>query len=90
MLINFGKKFSKKYDRSPAHIKEATKKRLELFKQNPFNPLLNNHALTGQYLGYRSIDITGDWRAIFSEYQSEGGEKIVIFELINTHSELYG
>lgn len=32
-----------------------------------YSPLLNNHSLTGKWRGYRSINITGDWRAIFVE-----------------------
>lgn len=89
MLINFAKRFSKQYDKAPSQIKEAAKNRLELFKQDLYHPLLNNHALTGKYSGQRSINITGDWRAIYSESEGEEGEKLVTFELLGTHSQLY-
>ena len=46
---------------------------------------LNNHALHGEYLGYRSINITGDLRAVY-EIQDE---KAVKFLFIDTHSNLY-
>jgi len=49
------------------------------------HPLLNNHDVSKVYTGCRSINITGDYRAIF---QDEG--EIVIFITIGTHSELYG
>lgn len=88
MRVDFTKKFIKRLKIIPAKIRTAFRNRYELFISEPFHPLLNNHALTGEYSGRRSIDVTGDWRVIFSEYQSDK-EKIVVFELINTHSELY-
>lgn len=89
MLINYGRRFVKQYDKADLKIKEAFKNRVKLFRENPFSPLLNNHALTGQYSDYRSINITGDWRAIYSEIEDEAGEKTIIFELLGTHSQLY-
>lgn len=89
MQTNFAKKFKKQYEKADNKIKFAFDKRLKLFLQDPFYPLLNNHALTGQYLGKRSINVTGDWRAIFSEIENGGEEKVVIFELLDTHSNLY-
>lgn len=88
MLINYGRKFAKQYDKADFKIKEALKNRVRLFKEDPFNPLLNNHALTGQYSGYRSINITGNWRAIYAEYVIDN-EKVIIFEMLGTHSQLY-
>ena len=84
MSINFGKKFKKQYEKSDPKIKKAFDKRFDLFLQDPFYPLSDNHLLTGEYHGKRSIDITGDWRAIYSE---NGGN--ITFELLGTHSQLY-
>lgn len=89
MLIKFEKKFNKQYQKADSKIKTAFKARLKLFKDNPLNPLLDNHLLIGNYLGKRSINITGDWRAIYSESEEEGN-KIVVFYLLGTHSQLYG
>ena len=61
------------------------KERLVLFLQDEFNPILNNHPLRGKYKGYRSINITGDLRAIY-QYQNPD---IGIFVAIDTHSNLY-
>lgn len=88
MQIKFAKKFKKQYGKADIKIKVAFDKKLTLFLQNPFYPLLNNHLLIGTYLGKHSINITGDWRAIFSETENEG-EKVIIFELLDTHSNLY-
>ena len=52
---------------------------------NEFHPILNNHALSGEYEGYRSINITGDLRVL---YRREG--EVVIFVTIDSHSNLYG
>lgn len=89
MQTNFAKKFKKQYEKADYKIKSAFDKKIELFLQDPFYPLLNNHVLTGQYSGKRSINVTGDWRAIFSEIENEEEEKVVIFELLDTHSNLY-
>ncbi|MDP3973963.1 MAG: type II toxin-antitoxin system mRNA interferase toxin, RelE/StbE family [Candidatus Daviesbacteria bacterium] len=88
MQTKFAKKFKKQYEKADAKIKSAFDKKLELFLQDPFHPLLNNHSLTGKYLEKRSINITGDWRAIFSEAETEE-EKVINFELLDIHSNLY-
>ncbi|MEK7495054.1 MAG: type II toxin-antitoxin system mRNA interferase toxin, RelE/StbE family [Patescibacteria group bacterium] len=88
MNIRFGKKFAKQYSKCPVKIKKALSLRLEIFKKNPFHPILNNHSLIGRYLQNRSINITGDWRAIYSEV-IENKEKVAIFLALGTHSQLY-
>ncbi len=87
MKIRFGKKFSKQYQKASVPIKNAFDQKLRLFMQNPFSPTLNNHPLSGKLSGYRSINITGDWRAIYSEQKENN---LIIFELLGTHSQLYG
>ena len=58
--------------------------RLKLFLEDSFHPLLNNHQLHGEWEGYRSINITGDLRAIFKVE-----EETAIFVAIDTHTNLY-
>ncbi|KKQ26130.1 MAG: hypothetical protein US62_C0009G0016 [Candidatus Woesebacteria bacterium GW2011_GWA1_37_8] len=86
MKVKFSKKFGKNYDKAPFKIRKAFDSRLEQLLVDKFYPSLNNHALTGKYKGFRSINITGDWRAVFRELKS--GE-IVYFDLLGTHSKLY-
>ena len=88
MNIKLGKKFAKQYSKAPQKIKKAFGYRLEIFRNDPFHPLLNNHSLTGGYLNSQSINITGDWRAIYSEALSNDG-KVSIFLALGTHSQLY-
>lgn len=86
MKIKFSPKFRKKYRKSPAKIQSAFRDRITLFRNDPYHPLLNNHALTGNWRDCRSINITGDWRAIFREF--DGGD-LMYFDTIDTHSNLY-
>ena len=86
MEIKFTSRFAKQYKKAPFEIKASFDKRLDIFLQNKFNSLLNNHSLSGKYKGWRSVNITGDWRAIFREF--ENGE-IIYFDIIGTHSQLY-
>lgn len=60
-----GRQFKKKIAKLPKKIKAALKERLELFMENPYHPVLNNHLLHGKERIYRSITITGDYRLIY-------------------------
>ena len=84
MFIDFHKRFKKQYAKLPIKLQERFDERLEVFKKDPFDQELNNHALHGEYLGYRSINVTGDWRAI---YEVNGDCNYFVF--IDTHSNLF-
>ena len=86
MEIVLHRNFKKKYKKLKKGEQEKFKARRNLFVHNPFDPLLNNHRLGGEYRGYRSIDITGDLRVHYEPI----GENLVVFITIGTHSELYG
>lgn len=88
MRINLTREFAKQYRKTDHKIRKAVDKRLELFLKNPLNPILNNHSLSGNFQGYRSINITGDWRAIYSEIK-EGDQTLIVFKSLGTHSQLY-
>jgi addiction module RelE/StbE family toxin len=86
MRVEYSKIFIKKFKKCPAEIKEKFKERLEVFINDRHHPLLNNHSLSGELKGCRSLNINGDWRAIFEELNN--GE-IAYFVAIGTHSQLY-
>jgi addiction module RelE/StbE family toxin len=88
MKVKYTKKFAKQYDKADLKIQTFFKERLKLFLKEPSNPQLRNHPLKGKLTGYRSINITGDWRALYSE-EIRKGEVIITFEMIGTHSQLY-
>jgi len=86
MRIDYSKRFLKRLEKCPPQIIEAFQERLKIFIGNRFHLLLNNHALTGAWRRYRSINVTGDWRAVYQEL--EGGS-VAYFIAIGTHSQLY-
>ena len=86
MKVSFHNRFSKSYKKCPAKVQKQFKKRLKLFLENPYNPLLENHALGGEWQDFRSINVTGDYRALYYYLADD----IVEFFSIDTHSNLYG
>ena len=70
----------------PEKAKRRFQERIVVFGHDPFHPSLRNHALGGAFTGYRSIDVTGDIRAIYTALD----EDMVEFAYIGTHHELYG
>jgi len=88
--IDYSKRFLKQLKKAPLKIQIAFRDRFAIFLEDPSDPILDNHSLTGNHLGKRSINITGDWRAIYSENINEEGEKSLELHLLGTHSQLYG
>ncbi|MBI5400827.1 MAG: type II toxin-antitoxin system mRNA interferase toxin, RelE/StbE family [Candidatus Yonathbacteria bacterium] len=85
MIIIRTKYFTKTVIKLPANIKNALADRLQLLISDPFNVILNNHALSGDRQPYRSINITGDYRLVYEQYD----EDTVRLIDIDTHSNLY-
>ncbi len=85
MIIHFHKHFEKKYQKLRIHEQKRFKERVVLFLNDPFDPILNNHALQGIYAGYRSISIAGNLRAIYKRETSD----MIIFIAIGSHAKLY-
>ena len=75
----------KAFDKLPQPVKEKFYERLRIFEQNPYLPLLNNHPVDAAYPGWRSINITGDFRALYEPKS----DNFVVFMRIGTHSQLY-
>lgn len=84
--IDYSKRFVKDFRKAPQKVQIAFRHRLEIFLTDKYYPILNNHSLTGKYQEYRSFNVTGDWRAIFREFENGA---ILYFDLIGTHSQLY-
>lgn len=86
MEVRFHKKFVKDYSRLDLKIQRAFENRLQIFCTNPYHAKLSNHPLRGKWKGYRSINISGDFRVVYKEVN----EDEVIFVTVGTHSQLYG
>lgn len=86
MDIRFSKRFDKQYQKLTKKNQDKFWIRLELWKQQPDHLLLNHHVLSGKLAGLHSINITSDLRALYRVIDNT----IYIYELIGTHSQLYG
>lgn len=89
LLIKYTPLFSKQRKAAPFDIKIAFRETLELFLENPTYPHLRNHALREKYTGYRSINVTDDWRALFKVKESST-QTVITFHILGTHTQLYG
>jgi addiction module RelE/StbE family toxin len=84
MQIKYHKTFKKQYKKLRPNIQDKFDSRLLLFTENKYHKLLSNHPVDAAYPNCRSINITGDYRALYIEQ----GE-VIVFVMIGTHSELY-
>ncbi|HEV7702145.1 MAG TPA: type II toxin-antitoxin system mRNA interferase toxin, RelE/StbE family [Candidatus Paceibacterota bacterium] len=85
MTVAYSRIFKKMFKKKNAWVQNKFGERLSLFMKDRNNPTLNNHPLGGIWAGCRSINITGDFRAVYEEL----GDDQFQFIAIGTHSELY-
>ena len=84
MSVTFHKSFQKALKKQPKTIQDKFFSRLDIFVEYQFSYELNNHALSGDFKGWRSINITGDVRVHYREVV----QGIVLLD-IGTHAQLY-
>lgn len=80
----FRKSFKKRIV-SNSKLAIAVTRRIRLFEENPFHPLLHNHQLTGSFRGFRAFWVTGNIRIIYQELEKQK----VRFLDIGTHNQVY-
>lgn len=85
MRIEYSKNFTRQFKKKDTFIRQRFLERQRIFVEDKFSLVLNNHSLHGEYEGCRSINITGDVRAVFEEVS----ENYIEFIAIGTHAELY-
>ena len=85
MEVGFHKYFRKQFNKLPRRMQKFFYSKLDIFMLDPFNPLLNNHKLSGKLKNMRSINVTGDIRAIYEQ----AGKDRVLFLMIASHGKLY-
>ncbi len=83
-LISRHRKFVKKFVKLPLKVRIKFEQRLLVFISDPFSKELNNHSVENRFSGCRSINVSGDYRAIY-KFEND----IALFVNIGTHSELY-
>jgi addiction module RelE/StbE family toxin len=85
MTVFLHQNFKKAYKKRPPSVRKRFDEQLVLFSKDPFDQKLKNHPLYGKWTGYRSINVTGDFRAVFKQ-QAE----VATFVDLDTHHNLYG
>lgn len=85
MKIAYSRSFKKMFKKQPVKIQEVFFERIEIFINNPNNPILRVHSLHGEWASCKSINITGDIRVVYEEISDDTVELIAI----GSHSELY-
>ena len=88
LRIEFTDLFIRQRKKAPLETKIAFREALALFIEDQFHPHLRNHSLKRELVGYRSIDVTEDWRALF-KITKTNKQEIVTFHKIGIHKELY-
>ena len=89
MRAQFAPKFLKKLKIQRVLIRKSFKEKIEIFTKDHENPGLHNYPLRREWMGYRSIDITADYRAVFEVTEDSDGP-VAYFVAPGTHQELYG
>jgi len=84
MKVILSKNFLKKY-RKFKNIQDQVERRMALFAMAPFEKTLNNHPLSGNREGQRSINITGNYRAVYYPVDPETAH----FIDLDNHNNLY-
>lgn len=84
MEIIFQRQFKKQYKKLPTKIQRQFNARLRILEENTADPQLNVHALKGDHFPMLSMNVTGDYRALFVKEKGA-----ITFLKIGTHSELY-
>jgi addiction module RelE/StbE family toxin len=82
--VTFHSSFHKDLYKSPAATQKKFAERFRIFMADEFDPILSNHSLQGSYQGFRSINVSGNLRAIFKI-----NDCVYTFYRVGTHAKLY-
>jgi addiction module RelE/StbE family toxin len=89
LKVKFSKEFIEHYKKANVRIRHQVDERIRLFKRNPTDLQLRNHSLRDNWKGYRSINISVDWRAIYKEIPENKNFYLAFFVALGTHKQLY-
>ncbi len=85
MKAEFHKTFDKQLAKLPKKRRDKVIDTVGLFLDDPVDTALLNHALTGEWAGFRSISAGGDLRLHFEMINDDTAH----FVAVGTHSQLY-
>ncbi len=81
MRILYLPRFARQYKKLPREVRELAEKRERIFREDPFDPRLKTHKLSGDLEGYYAFSINFSYRIIF-EF---GNPETVWFHQVGTH-----
>lgn len=81
MKIIYSPKFGRKYKKLPAELKIIAEQKELIFREDPFDPRLKTHKLSGHLKEFWAFSIDYKYRIIF-EF---GGKELVYFHTVGEH-----
>lgn len=86
MIVHFSPNFDRHYaSRLTSRQKLQVLEAIHLFTEQPFHKEFRNHALQGNWAGYRSISVDGDLRVHYQDIAKD----TVYFVAVGSHKQLY-
>lgn len=89
MRVQLAPRLISKIKKLNVRIRNNFKEKIEIFSKDPHNLEFNNHKLQREWKGFRSIDVTSDWRAVYQEIDEESEDVVAYFVELGTHDQLY-
>lgn len=80
--IFYSPKFLKMYRKLPRRVKLSAHQKENIFRQNPYDPGLKTHKLTGKLKKYWAFSIGYNYRIVFSFTSDQN----VRFHAVGTHA----
>ena len=86
--MHFGRNrvFKRQFQKLPPKLQDRVQERLTMYIIDESNPLFNDHKLEHPYEGYRSINITSDYRLVYKRID----KNTYYLRAVGTHHQLYG
>lgn len=81
MRIIYASKFAREYKKLPKQIKDSAQDRERIFRNDPFDPVLDTHKLHGRLKEFWSFSVGFRYRIIF-EFAADG---VVYFHSVGDH-----
>ena len=81
LSVRYWPKFRRLYKKLPVHIKEQAEHKLQVFRNDPFDPSLRTHKLHGMLDDYWAFSINYSYRIIFKFFD----ENTVEFYSVGDH-----
>jgi len=78
--------FERQYKKLSNELQKKVGERLALLIVDERNPLLNDHKLNPPFEGYRSINISGDYRLVYKKLAPD----VYFLRAVGTHHQLFG